>query len=310
MIGLEFNRHVLGPALINALAMSSLYLMLALCMVLAYRMSRSVAFVVGGFATVGAYLYWWAASAIASGFDVMNWPRLPVLLGVTVIGGILGYAYGTIVTGRMATWPRVTVTTFSLGAMLLCVGVMGSIWRGVFFRPPSPFGQGRNQIFGYGVSVHQEVTVALVVTVVLTLTWVLERTRFGIYVRAIADDAGAAEAVGIPVRRVATVVWCITGALGASGGALVVVMTQITEVVVLFVLLRSLAAGVLGGFDSLPLALGGAILFGLVESVIGGAVFGPVDSGIREMMLMVILFVGILGVARLRQGRNLALREV
>ena len=310
MIALEFNSNVVVPAIINAAAMSSLYLVLALCMVLAYRMSRSVAFVVGGFATVGAYLYWWAASAIASGFQVMNWPRFPVLIGVTVVGGALGYLYGTVVTGRMATWPRVTVTTFSLGVMLLCVGVMGSIWRGVFFRPPSPFGQGRQIIFGYGVSTHQEVTVALVVTVVLAMTWILERTRFGVYVRAIADDAGAAEAVGIPVRRVATVIWCITGALGAMGGALVVVMTQITEVVVLFVLLRSLAAGVLGGFDSLPLALVGALLFGLVESVVGGAVFGPVDSGMRELLLMLILFSGILIVNRVRQGRSLALREV
>src|SRR5689334_9159225 len=109
MIALEFNSNVVVPAIINAAAMSSLYLVLALCMVLAYRMSRSVAFVVGGFATVGAYLYWWAASAIASGFQVMNWPRFPVLIGVTVVGGALGYLYGTVVTGRMATWPRVTV---------------------------------------------------------------------------------------------------------------------------------------------------------------------------------------------------------
>jgi branched-subunit amino acid ABC-type transport system permease component len=94
------------------------------------------------------------------------------------------------------------------------------------------------------------------------------------------------------------------------GGALVVVMTQITEVVVVFVLLRSLAAGVLGGFDSLPLALAGAALFGLVESVVGGAVFGPVDSGVREVSLMATLFIGVLVVARFRQSRNLALREV
>ena len=309
MIAFEYNPRILLPALINAAAMSSLYAVLAVSMVLAYRMSRSVAFVVGGFATVGAYVYWWAASEIASGFDVMGWPRLPVLLAVTVIGAAMGWIYGTIVTGRMATWPRVTVTTFSLGVMLLAIGLMGSIWRGVFFRPPSPFGEGRHLIFGHGVSVHQEVTVALVTIIVLALTLTLEKTRLGIAVRAIADDPGAAEAVGIPVRKVATIVWCLVGALGAMGGALVVVMTQITEVIVLFVLLRSLASAVLGGFDSLPLALAGAGLFGLVESVVGGAVFGPIDSGVREVVLMIILFVGILTVGRIRQGRTLALQE-
>jgi branched-subunit amino acid ABC-type transport system permease component len=225
------------------------------------------------------------------------------------VGGVLGFVYGTVVTGRMATWPRVTVTTFSLGVMLLAVGVVGTIWRGVFFRPPSPFGQGTHIVLDYGISVHQEVTVALVVVIMISMTWVLERTRFGVYIRAIADDAGAAEAVGVPVRRVSTIVWTFTGAVAAMGGALVVVMTQITELVVLFVLLRSLASAVLGGFDSLPLALAGAILFGAVESFLGGGVFGVVDSGLREILLMVILFGAILLMSRRRGGVRLTLQE-
>ena len=85
-------------------------------------------------------------------------------------------------------------------------------------------------------------------------------------------------------------------------------MTSLTELAVLFVLIRSLAAAVLGGFDSLPLALAGAVLFGLVESLAGGGVFGTVSSGAREVLLMALLFAGIVLMGR-RRGRVLNLLE-
>jgi len=72
--------------------------------------------------------------------------------------------------------------------------------------------------------------------------------------------------------------------------------------------MRSLAAAVLGGFDSLPLALAGAVLFGLVESLVGGGVFGIVSSGAREVLLMALLFAGIVLMGR-RRGRVLNLLE-
>jgi branched-subunit amino acid ABC-type transport system permease component len=209
----------------------------------------------------------------------------------------------------MATWPRVVVTTFSLGGMLMAAGIAGTIWRGAFERVPSPFGEGRFEVLGTGVTNHQAITVALLVVVVTVMTLVLNRTRLGIQVRAIADDVEAAETVGIPVRRVATGVWAVGGFLAGVAGALVVPLTSLTELAVLFVLMRSLAAAVLGGFDSLPLALVGAVIFGLVESVVGGGVFGVVSSGAREVLLMALLFAGIVALGR-RRGRSLSLLEV
>ena len=300
LVALEFHPNILGGALVNGIAQSSLYALLAIALVLTFRMSRSVAFVHGGIASISAYLYWYLAATSASSFAVKGWPKIPSLLLVIVFASILGFIFGTIVMGRMAAWPRVTVTTFALGAMLLVAGIAGTIWRGVFERVPSPFGEAHYAFLGTNVSRHQIVAVVLLLALSIGLTIVLSTTRLGIYIRAIADDVEAGDIVGIPTRAVAIGVWTFSGALAGLGGALIVPMSTLTELAVLFVLMRSLAAAILGGFDSLPLAMVGALIFGMVEAVVGGSVFGPVSSGAREVILMTLLFGGILLIAKRR----------
>jgi branched-subunit amino acid ABC-type transport system permease component len=153
------------------------------------------------------------------------------------------------------------------------------------------------------------VVIAFLVVLVSVLTFVLTRTHLGVYVRAIADDIEGAAAVGIPVRRVAVGVWAFSGALAALAGALIVPITNVTELAVIFVLMRSLSAAVLGGFDSLPLALAGAVLFGLVESLIGGSVFGVISSGAREVILTALLLGAVVLIAR-RRATPVQLLEV
>ncbi len=300
VVALEFHPNILGGALVNGVAQASLYALLAIALVLTFRMSRSVAFVHGGIASISAYLYWYLAATSACAFAVRGWPKIPSLLIVVVFGAALGFIFGTVVMGRMAAWPRVTVTTFSLGAMLLVAGIAGTIWRGVFERVPSPFGEAHYAVFGTNVSRHQILSVVLLLALSIVLTIVLSTTRLGIYIRAIADDVEAGDIVGIPTRAVAIGVWTFSGALAGLAGALIVPMSTLTELVVLFVLMRSLAAAILGGFDSLPLAMVGALIFGMVEAVVGGAVFGPVSSGAREVILMTLLFGGILLIAKRR----------
>ncbi|HEY3239234.1 MAG TPA: hypothetical protein VGL92_06720, partial [Acidimicrobiia bacterium] len=97
----EFNSNILGPALANGVAVSSLYGVLAIALVLSFRMSRSVAFVHGGIASFGGYLYFWMAATTSSQFDVQGWPKIPSLLAVGLFGAAVGFVWGTIVTGRM-----------------------------------------------------------------------------------------------------------------------------------------------------------------------------------------------------------------
>ena len=304
-LGLAFHPSVLGPGIVLGVASAGLYGLLSVSLVMTYRGSRTIGFVHGGLALFGTFVYWWLTSPAAQINGTARMGQVPAAALVTVMGAAIGVVYGFTVTGRMASWPRVRITTYSLG-WLLGLGALIITWfneqvQGASNLPlRSLFGRRTYRFFGAVVTIHQVVTVAILATLMVLLTYVLLRTRIGIYIRAIADDVEAGDIVGIPTRAVAIGVWTFSGALAGLGGALIVPMTALTELAVLFVLMRSLAAAILGGFDSLPLALGGALIFGMVESVVGGGVFGPVSSGAREVILMTLLFGGILLLARRR----------
>ena len=298
---IEFNSEILGPAIVAGLALSALYGVLAISFVLVYRINRSVAFVQGGIATLGGFLYWYMSKDPSiSEFPTKGWPKTPSLIAVTLMGAVLGALFGTVVSNRMASYPRVTVTTFGLGAALFCVGLMGTIWRGTF--ETSIFGPftGTVEIVGQVVTFHQIFTFSILVLLCVGMTIVLKTTRAGIYIRAIADDSEAAETVGIRVAAVGTAVWAVAGSVGALAGALIVSLTVLYETALLFVMLRALASAVLGGFESFTLGVAGAIIFGLVESTVGGGVFGTVDAGVREVILMSSLLGGVLLLNRKR----------
>ncbi|MEW6477405.1 MAG: branched-chain amino acid ABC transporter permease [Actinomycetota bacterium] len=307
-----FNFDLFKFSLVQGVALGALYGILAIALVLTFRMSRVVGFVHGGIATACAFFYWYLVanpdlvsgqSVGGSAWNTHEWPKAPAVFLAVLLGCGLGAVFGSIVTGRMAVWPRVTVTTFSLGVMLLLAGISASIWKSAFENVPSPFGEKVTTILGSATRHHDIAVVIIMVLLVVSLNFVLTKTKLGTQIRAIADDIDAAEMVGIPVQKISIGVWCAAGGLAGLGGVLLTPMTRLGTGVILFVLLRSTAGAVLGGFDSLPLALGGAILFGQVEAQVQGGTFGAVSSGWREVILMAVLFAGVILLARRNQHR-------
>ncbi|MCY3561653.1 MAG: branched-chain amino acid ABC transporter permease [bacterium] len=306
-----FDPFIVKASLVTGVALGALYGILAVGLVLSFRMSRMVAFVHGGIALCSAFLYWYltADPARTSGhgtnlaYATKEWPKAPAVILAMLLGVGLAALFAWVATGRMASWPRVTVTTFALGGMLIFTGITQEIWPGAFEIVPSPFGRGRVTIWGANVSHHQIAVIGILVFLVIVLHFVVTRTKTGVQMRAISDDVEAAEIVGIPVRKVSMGVWCLSGALAGLGGVLLTPMTRLGASVVLFVLIRSLAGAVLGGFRSLPLALLGAMLFGQVEAHTAGGTFGKISSGWREVILMAVLFLGVLLVVRRKRSQ-------
>ena len=307
-----FHFDLFKFSLVQGVALGALYGILAIALVLTFRMSRVVGFVHGGIATASAFFYWYLVadptlvsgqSVGGSAWNTHQWPKAPAVFLAVLLGAALGAVFGSIVTGRMAVWPRVTVTTFSLGVMLLLAGISASIWKSAFENVPSPFSEKSTKILGMATRYHDIAVVIIMILLVVGLNFVLTKTKLGTQIRAIADDIDAAEIVGIPVQKISIGVWCAAGALAGLGGVLLTPMTRLGTSVILFVLLRSTAGAVLGGFDSLPLALGGALIFGQVESQVQGGTFGTIGSGWREVILMTVLFLGVILLARRNQSR-------
>jgi branched-subunit amino acid ABC-type transport system permease component len=302
---LSFNQHTFFPSIVNGVTTSGLYGLIAVALVLSYRISRTIAFVHGGIVLAGTLLFWYLCSPnLGSGEDLIagtgqstnrpELPRIPTIIGLMLAGAAVAALYGYLVTStKLSLYPRVTLTNFALGMMLLLVGII--------FRynkasgepaPPLPGGQHKFTVNpgGQVVTMHQVMTLILLAIIVVAFTVLLQATRFGIFVRAVADNVEASKLVGVPIGQVGTTVYAMSGAISALGGILLGNYVGTDTTSILFIFLRALIVCVLGAFASIPLALAGAVTLAIIDSMLKSDVFGSVDVGYRELIVVFILF--------------------
>jgi branched-subunit amino acid ABC-type transport system permease component len=303
LIALSFNQHTFGPSIVNGVTTSGLYGLIAVALVLSYRISRTIAFVHGGIVLAGTLLFWYLCSPnLNTGEDLLagsgqstnrpELPRIPVIIALMLAGAAVAALYGYLVTStKLSLYPRVTLTNFALGMMLLLVGII--------FRynkasgepaPPLPGGQHKFKVGIQVVTMHEVMTLFLLGLIVVAFTVLLQATRFGIFVRAVADNVEASKLVGVPIGQVGTTVYAMSGAISALGGILLGNYVGTDTNSILFIFLRALIVCVLGAFASIPLALAGAVTLAIIDSMLKSDVFGSVDVGYRELIVVFILF--------------------
>jgi branched-chain amino acid transport system permease protein len=124
-------------------------------------------------------------------------------------------------------------------------------------------------------------------TAAALVAWLLERTRFGLGVRAVVDRRRAAELVGIPVERTVMLAFVLASAIGGLAGFLIAASeAQITPMFGMWATTKGLIAMMLGGLGSVPGAILGGLLLGVIEAHAQWA-FGP---QVRELIAWGVLF--------------------
>ena len=299
----DFNPEVFWPTMVLGVAAAGLYGLLSISLVLTYRVSRTIGFVQGGLALFGCYLYWWLTNADEQTGHEALLGAVPAALVVAGFGAVVGVVYGSTVTGKLAAWPRVRLTTYSLGWLLALFAAVGALFSDRFGRVNaftgspatrlpirSMFGDAKYEIAGAVVTIHQVATLVLLVVIIAGLSFLLLRTRTGVFIRAIADDPEAGRWVGVPLGRIGTGVYAFSGALAAFAGVLLASTVGVNFVLVPTVFLRALTVTVLGGFTNLPLALAGCLILGVGENTLSAGLFGTMSGGRREIIIMTVLF--------------------
>jgi branched-subunit amino acid ABC-type transport system permease component len=306
VLAVAYNSDLLRPALVLGIAAAGLYGLLAVSLVLTYRVSRTIGFVQGGIALAGAYFYRFLTIGSEQTTTNERLPETAALIITVLAGAAVGAVYGAVVTGRrMANYPRIVVTMFSLAGLLLLAGFSTTLIPADEGRVPSAFGTGVVKVFGGVATVHQVATVGILLALVGLLTVALRHTRTGIFIRAIADDVDASRVVGIPLTRMGTGVYVFSGAVAGLAGALLASSVGTAMPNILFIFLRALIVAVLGGLTSLPLALAGCLLLGVVETALTAGVFGLVPTDQRELIVMGLIFGLVFVINRLRPIRVL-----
>lgn len=255
-----FNWRVLSQSLFNGLAIGCIYALMALGFVIVYEATGVVNFAAGQFVMVGAFL------GIAA---VMQY-ALPPLAGygaALLVMAALGVLFFLIVYKPLAKSPIVTIIigTVAVGIVIqnLALNAFGPLPQ----RLTSPFGTQPFNLGGIIVSTHILAVIAITLMTVSAFYALLYKSALGSRMRAVAQDAEAARLMGINPTRITLFAWVLAAALSGLGGLLLGPIWFVDVTMGDALALKAFAATIIGGFGSVPGAIVGGVLVGLIESL-------------------------------------------
>jgi branched-chain amino acid transport system permease protein len=261
-------RHVPIGIVLVGMVYGSVYALGAMGLILIYRANRFINFAYGALGSLVGVL----AIGLVEVHGLNYWIALPLAV---VVGAALGALTEVVTIRRFNRSPRLIVTVASIGLAQVFGGfeLFGSSHEGFTgllgaFAPP----------FNISITVSvytfhsAEVLVVIVVPLVIAfLAWFLLRTDVGVAVRAAAENEDRALLLGIPVRRLATIVWAISGALAVLTYMLSAPFEGVKPGIASngpTVLLPLLAAAVVARLESLPTAFVAAVGLGIAEQLV------------------------------------------
>ena len=269
---------------VNGLFTGLVYGLLAVGLVVVYRGSRIINFAYGETGMVGAFTFFtvWVE---------WGWPLLAgVAAGVAVAAAVGGLTEALLVRPLRGQPPLTAmVGTLAVAALLLS---WASRRYGLYpkFLPPLLAGSGV-RVFGVGVSRSQLAILVVVPLVLLALAALYRFSSFGLRLRAVALDPFAAGIVGVDTNRTSLATWALAGGLAGLSGILIAPSVAFSVFFMTTLLLRSLAAALVGGLTSIGGAFVAGVVLGVAEAVIGyvAPVTGIVEVLLAGFVIMLLL---------------------
>ena len=279
--------------LINGLSLGGIYAMIALGYTMVYGIAKMLNFAHGDVIMVGGYSIFvfmaFTNPFVATLFAVV----LSVLLGVT----IEKIAYKPL---RGASPLAVLITAIGRSYLLqsLAQMIFGSADRMVRL-----FDLGKISFGSFQVSAYTVVTLSCSAVIMVALSLFVKYTRIGRAMIAVSEDKAAAQLMGINVNFIITITFAIGSALAAFAGFFMVLKSPpVNSTLGAMPGIKAFTAAVIGGIGSIPGAMLGGILMGIVESFAQTSpAIAPFTVAIEFSILIVILLVrpsGILGKKR------------
>ena len=253
----------------SGIAQGCIYGLIALGFVLIYKATETINFAQGDLMMLGGFLGLTGTLALGLPF----WAAFAAALVVMLF---FGMALERVVLRPLLGQPAFTVVMVTIGIGYLARGLVTMIPEGGTDTPvlPVPYKDDIVSIGGNGVEggliLSMEHVVIIVVTALLILGLYLlfKHTKIGIAMQATSQNQLAAFYMGIPVRRINMLVWGISAAVSACAGLLLAPITFV-HANMGFIGLKAFPAAVVGGFGSIPGALVGGLIIGVVETLAG-----------------------------------------
>ena len=250
----------------NGLASGVIYGLVALALVLIYRSTGILNFAQGEMATFTTFIGWTLIVRVG----------LPYWAGfaMTIVGAfLLGVAVEFIFIRPARRLPPLSVLMVTLGLYLLFNALSQTWWSSAARAFPTPFPSGTVELGGAHLSWVTIGIFSVAGATVLLLTFLFRCTKLGLAMRAAVSNAEAAALMGIEVRRVVSIGWGLSAAVGAVAGILAANLLLLDANMMSGILLFAVTAMVFAGMSSPGGAMVCGLLLGLIDSVVSGFSF-------------------------------------
>ncbi len=268
---------------INAIAIGSLYAVVALSFEIAYEATGVVNFATGQLVTIGALIG--VSALVFSGGNFLGAYAL-VFLGMAVVGLL----FFVTVFMPLRKQPVLTIIIGTIAIGISIQNVAQLVWGPLPISTKSPVGTGTVNVLGAVVSLHALYVIAVAAALILGVYLLLYRSSLGSQFRALAQDPEAARLMGIRVNRLYGLTWVLVCVLAGIAGLLIGPMWFVDVGIGDGIGLKAFAAAIIGGFGSVPGAIIGGLLVGLAE-VLGASY---ISSAYKDAIVFALMFLFLL----------------
>ena len=278
--------------LINGLRTGSIYALIALGYTMVYGIAKMINFAHGDIIMVGAYALYVFAS-------LLGLPVPECIILTIVFCAILGITVERIAYKPLRKAPSLAVLITAIGVSYFLQNMALLIFKAT----PIPFGSiikvPNVEIGGIHISGITIVTFIITAITMVALTWFINKTKAGSAMRAVSEDKGAAALMGINVNRTISLTFAIGSALAAIAGILFISQYEsLYPTLGAMPGIKAFVAAVLGGIGSIPGAMLGGIVLGIIESLSKAYISTQLADAIVFGVLVLVLLVkpsGLLG---------------
>jgi len=270
--------------LLNGLQLGSIYALVALGYSMVYGIIMLLNFAHGDIIMIGGYI---ALFSIASGVH----PALAVVMAI-VGCMLLAMLIEKAAYKPLRSAPRISLLITAIGVSMLLQNVAQLLFgAGARSFSSSSIINAQNLSFG-GIQISITAIVTIIVTIIsmLVLTFLVQKTKMGKAMRAVSEDLGAAQLMGINVNHVVSFTFAVGAALAGIGAILYCCRYPLVSPTMGSLLgLKAFVAAVLGGIGSIPGAMVGGLAIGLAEVLVTAVGLSAWTDGVVFAILIIVL---------------------
>lgn len=296
---------------VSGIALGCIYALIALGFTLIYKATEVVNFAQGEILMVGAYVHFFLITFLSGLFGGFSeWVFIYSIIGAFIFAIIFGIVLDFIINRPLKNEPVFAIIMATISLAIILRSLTTIIAGPLSLVPVAPF---KGQAFHLGKIVISTLDITIILFALILIAFFflfINRTKWGIAMKAISMDPEAAQLMGIPVKQINRLVWVFSTIVGVLSGVLLAPRMALLDTSMAYLGLKAFPAAILGGFGSIPGAIIGGIIMGIIETISMGTLsfhfqwIKEINDIIVWIVLIVVLMIkpdGLMGTPKVKR---------